>query len=313
MNAEKLLTGRFGLIATATFVCFLWGSAFPFIKMSYTLLSIQKNDTYAQILFAGYRFFIASLMLAGFLFIKERRAFFVRGSLPAIIQVGFFQTTLQYILFYIGLGYSTGIQGSIITGSGTFFSVLLAHYMYKNDRMNWHKTIGLTLGFFGVILASSTAGSFHLAFGLGEIALLIAAFSNSLGGILAKNKASTLNTVYLTCYQMLLGSLVLIIIGAAGAGWAPFHFNGTSLLYLLYLSFLSAAGFALWNTLLKFNKVGKVSMYFFLVPVFGVLLSTLLLAETLHSVVFISLFFVIGGIVIVNSEKEIVAVSAEKS
>lgn len=303
LNTEKIFTHRAGIVAVAVVVCFLWGSAFPFIKLSYELLDIQQGEVYKQVLFAGYRFFLASLMLAAFLVIKEQRIAFTKGSLPALLQVGFFQTTLQYVLFYIGLSYSTGIQGSIITGSSTFFSIILAHYMYNNDRINKRRLIGLLLGFTGVMLASSTKGALRFSFGLGELVLLLSAFSNSLGGILAKNRASAMDTVYLTSYQMMLGSFVLLLLGASGAGWKPFHFTGLSLLYLIYLAFLSAAGFALWNTLLKYNKVGKVSMYFFLVPVFGVLLSAMLLHETLHSIVFAALLFVVIGIIVVNQEK----------
>ncbi|MFT9847224.1 DMT family transporter [Aneurinibacillus sp. REN35] len=303
MNIERFFTHRASIAAIAVFVCFLWGSAFPFIKLSYTLLDIGPSEFFEQILFAGYRFFLASLMLAILLIIKEKRISFVKGSLPALLQVGFFQTTLQYILFYIGLSYSTGIQGSIIAGSSTFFSVILAHYMYANDRISTRRLIGLLLGFIGVVLASSSRGTLRLSFGLGELALLISAFANSMGGILAKNRAAKMGTLYLTAYQMMLGSLVLLALGMSGAGWQPFHFSLEAVWYLIYLAFLSAAGFVLWNTLLKYNKVGTVSMYFFLIPVFGVLLSTLLLKEALHSIVFLSLLLVVTGIIIVNREK----------
>lgn len=303
MNTRTFFTSRIGLACTAAFVCLLWGSAFPFIKLSYPLLAIRPGEMSEQILFAGYRFFLASLMLWFFLILTRRPLRITRAALPALLQIGLFQTTLQYVLFYIGLSYSTGIQGSIISGSATFFSILLAHYLYSNDRMNTRRIIGLTLGFAGVLLASGTTGTLTFSFGLGEFALLASAFCNAFGGILAKNRAASFDTVYLTTYQMMIGSLFLLGFGAMGAGIAPFHFNGQALIYLLYLSFLSAAGFSLWNTLLSYNKVGRVSMYFFLIPVFGVLLSALLLHETLHKIVFIALLLVTAGIYIVNREK----------
>ena len=36
---------------------------------------------------------------------------------------------------------------------------------------------------------------------------------------------------------------------------------------------------------MKYNKVGKVSMYMFFIPVFGVLLSSMILGEAIHSFV----------------------------
>ena len=80
----------------------------------------------------------------------------------------------------------------------------------------------------------------------------------------------------------------------------PFTFHMQTLLMLLYLSFLSAAGFCIWNTVMKYNKVGKVSMYMFFIPVFGVILSSLILGEAIHSFVLFGLACVATGIIIVN-------------
>jgi len=304
MNTQRFFTIWYGFMITAIICCLLWGSAFPMIKLSYAELGIKKLDVFQQILFAGYRFLLASLFLLFFLYLKNRRLLFIKGSLLSLLQISLFQTILQYIFFYIGISFSSGIEGSILTGSGTFFSIFLAHYMYANDRMSWNKLVGLILGFVGISLASSTGDKLSLSIGVGGIAFLLASFSNSFGAILTKNKAKNLDTLYLTTFQMLIGSLVLLVIGGSGAGFFPFHFHWLSMGYLVYLAFLSAAGFSLWNTLLKYNKVGKVSMYFFLVPVFGVLQSALLLGEPLHAFVWISLAFVVLGIVIVNLEKQ---------
>lgn len=79
-----------------------------------------------------------------------------------------------------------------------------------------------------------------------------------------------------------------------------FSFTSSAFMMLIYLSFLSAAGFILWNNVMKYNKVGKVSIFLFLIPVFGVLLSSLLLHEPIHLFVLVGLVFVASGIAIVN-------------
>ncbi|GAE25623.1 transporter [Halalkalibacter wakoensis JCM 9140] len=299
MNAKLFFTSPIGILLTACFVCFLWGSSFPLIKIAYEVFMIEDTDTYTQILFAGYRFFLASLLLFLFLYLKQRHIRYLQGSLPAIIQIGFFQTALQYLMLHVGVSMTSGIESSILTGSTTFFSIVIAHFMYVNDRLNWQKTIGLLFGFIGVVLATGN-GSLGFSFGFGAIALLIAAMSNAMGGILAKNKAKKLHPLYLTTYQMLLGSLFLLTVGSVGSGFVPLTITKQSLGLLLYLAFVSAAGFFLWNTLMKYNNVGKISMYYFLIPVFGVIQSAWYLGETLNPIVFLSLLFVIIGILVVN-------------
>ena len=50
---------------------------------------------------------------------------------------------------------------------------------------------------------------------------------------------------------------------------------------------------------MKYNKVGKVSMYMFFIPVFGVLLSSMILGEAIHSFVLLGLACA-AGIIVVN-------------
>lgn len=304
MTAERFFTHPLGIVFSAVLATFLWGSAFPFIKLSYDLLDIQSNEIGEQILFAGYRFFLASMLIFIFFLVMKKEMRFKRETLQPIMKIGFFQTLLQYVLFYIGLSLSTGMQGSIIAGTTSFFQMVLAHFMYADDRLNRRKTIGLIVGFSGVIAVNLTKGDFQLNFGLGELLLLLAMLSGGFGNILAKEGAKKMEVPYLTSYQMLVGSLGLLIIGIVQVGFFPFSFQTGSFLALLYLSFLSAAGFILWNNVMKYNQVGKVSIYMFLVPVFGVFLSAMILREELHQFVLIGLALVTAGIFIVNRPKK---------
>ena len=79
---------------------------------------------------------------------------------------------------------------------------------------------------------------------------------------------------------------------------------------LFYLAFLSAAASTLWGILLKYNPVSKIAVFGFMNPVFGVLLSALLLREGRQALGMKSvaaLLLVCAGIYIVNrnpAEKE---------
>lgn len=300
MTAEKFFTSKWGILIAAGGATFLWGSAFPVLKLSYELLDIHPHEIGEQILFAGYRFFLAALLVLLFLYITKRKLDFQKGQLQTIASIGFFQTFLQYILFYIGLSLSTGIQGSIIAGTTSFFQIILAHFMYKDDLINWRKVFGLLIGFIGVIFVNITQGALTLNLGIGEILLLLAMVSAAFGNILAKDGTTKMDVANLTSYQMLVGAIGLLLIGIFSAGFFPFTFTIQAFMMLLYLALLSAVGFILWNNIMKYNKVGKVSVFLFLIPVFGVFLSSLLLQEPIHLFVLAGLVFVATGIIIVN-------------
>ncbi|WP_372632185.1 DMT family transporter [Cohnella sp.] len=300
MTTEKLFTHPLGILAAATGATFLWGSAFPVIKMSYAELDIGKGQVYEQILFAGIRFTLAALLILAFMKLLGRSIAYQRGSWRGVAKIGLSQTLLQYVFFYYGMSGSSGVQGSILAGTTSFFQILIAHWMYADDRITPRKLSGLIVGFAGVVVVGLAGGATGVHFGLAELCLLAAMFFGGLGNVLSKKESGRLDILYMTSYQMLLGGVVLSAIGAAGAGLMPFAFTWSAAGMLLYLAVLSALGFVLWNTVMKYNQVGSISMYLFLIPVFGVFLSALLLSEPLHATVWLALGLVAGGIVIVN-------------
>lgn len=84
-------------------------------------------------------------------------------------------------------------------------------------------------------------------------------------------------------------------------------FTVSSVSLLVYMAVISAVAYSLWGILLKYNPVGKVAVYGFMNPVFGVILSAVLLGEknqafTIQGLV--SLLLVCGGIYMVNREQE---------
>lgn len=73
---------------------------------------------------------------------------------------------------------------------------------------------------------------------------------------------------------------------------------------LLYLAFISAAAFSMWTILLKYNGVGKISIYKFSIPIFGVFLSYIFLGERLLGAnVLWSIILVSASIILINQSK----------
>ena len=79
--------------------------------------------------------------------------------------------------------------------------------------------------------------------------------------------------------------------------------NAEGVSMLIYLAFVSATAFSVWGTLIKYNNVSTVSVFGFMNPVFGVILSYLILSEKSPSGVLgtaAALVLVAAGIIIVN-------------
>lgn len=306
MIKEKLFENGYLVFLISTISCLLWGSAFPSLKISYQLLEISNTYYAYKLLFAGYRFFIASIFIFLFLFLNKESLKLNSSETKNLMFLGLLQTSFQYFFFYIGLSNSTGIKGSIIGATGTFFAVILSHFYYHNDKLSLNKVIGLIIGFCGVLLINLSKG--HLDFNItitGEIFLVLAALFSSVSSIFAKNLSKSINPVKITAYQMFFGSIVLLLLSSFEVGLFSLNFSKTTILLLLYLSFLSATAFTLWYQLLKHNSVSTISIYKFQIPIFGTILSSLFLkSEGMSFNVLISLLFVSLGIIFVNRQKK---------
>lgn len=113
---------------------------------------------------------------------------------------------------------------------------------------------------------------------LGDGAVLLAALANGFSISLFRRYAEGEDTLTLCGYQFIVGGGLLLLTGLCFGGTLP-HFTGQSLLLLGYMVLLSAVAQTIWSALTRYNPVGRVAVYGFLNPVFGVLLSALLLRE----------------------------------
>lgn len=335
------LSNRYTLAALALFSCFLWGTAIPLIKTGYNVLEIQ--DSASQILFAGIRFAAAGLMvLAAACFMKPAGAASSasgkalranpeaagQSRLPAgklelaagrprsvisltsdmilpIIILGMTQTVGQYVFSYIAAAHVSGVKGSIINGIGSFFVILTSCLIVRHEPMTRHKAVGSLLGVSGVVLVNLLGSKLDFGFHLlGEGFYFISAMMYSFSTIMIRVFSRRINPVALSGYQFTFGGLVMIVIGLAFGG----HVDLTTLkgdLILLELALVSAISYTVWTILLKYNPVSKVAIYGFTIPVFGVIISAIILKEADHLLnigTIASLALVCVGIFVVNRE-----------
>lgn len=310
MNKKINLTDIRVVMFLAGVCCFLWGSATPAIKTGYRLFQIDSTDTSSILLFAGTRFFLAGILVIAWHSLTSRKWILPpRESALAIVELALSQTILQYVFFYVGLSHATGVHGAIITGTNVFFSILFASLVFRYETLNGRKLAGCLLGFAGIVIVnlsgSGSEGLFDVSF-LGEGFVLLAQIFYAISSALVKKYSRQFDVVTLSGYQFMIGGLALMAIGAASGGTLAGATGPSAYGLLLYMGFLSAVAYTLWGVLLKYNPVSRVTIFGFMNPMFGVLLSAVFLGEsgqaltwnTLAALILVSL-----GIYVVNGGK----------
>ena len=191
------------LLLCAVVATALWGSAIPAIKIGYNLFGITESGASTKFVFAGIRFVLAGIIVIIFDCISNKRIVIPgKDEWAGIALLGLVQTTIEYIFFYLSLIYLSGVKGSILNSIGNFFAVILAHFAFKNDKINLRKFIGCLLGFCGVVFCCFEQG-LDLSFKFqGDGFILIAAFCFALGSVITKFVTKKSNSVTATGWRL---------------------------------------------------------------------------------------------------------------
>lgn len=269
------------VVVLATLCVLFWGSAASFIKVGYAAMELKQSHIPSLLLFAGIRFCVTGSVTVLIFSLLERR-FLRPGNLREWKRTGvlmLFETFMQYIPYYIGLTRTSGTVAAVIHGCNGFTTILIAVVLFRSERMTFRKALGCIFGICAVLLMnySGLQQGVHMTLA-GEGLLILAQMGYVIGVNLTKVYGQDSDPVMLTGWQFVIGGLVMAALG---------YFTGGSLSLgnlkaagvLAYLSVFGAATYAVWSLLLKNNDVSRIAVYNFLIPLFGILFSVLMLGE----------------------------------
>ena len=258
------------IIFLAIFATLLWSTAFAVVKIGLAYCS--------PMLFAGIRFILAGVLLLPLC--GNLRNYFesMRSSIRSILLVSLFQTFLLYSLFFWGMSLVPGSIGAVVTGSSPLITAIAAHIFLKDDKLSIRKAIYIFSGIFGVILIS-VERQLIMSNSLKELAgifiLLGASFVSAMGNIVVASDKSDVDPITLNSAQMGIGGFALLFLSFIIEGYPQIEITKQFVFALLWLAFISAAGFSIWFYLIKQErvKVSELNLWKFILPVCGALIS----------------------------------------
>ncbi len=282
----------------AVFACFLWSTAFVGIKIGLPYTTPLN--------FAGQRFMLAGIITL--IFAGNYRANFrsLKSHFFVVVKVGFLQTFLLYLLFYLGLNRISGALGAVVTGFTPLWAIVLAHFFMANDRITPSKAISFVLGVIGIITVAVSSGN-----GLGTVDLfgvscmIGSSLVSAISAIVVAKDNRTVPAIPLNGAQLFVGGTLLLLVSFATETVSvipdPRYFGA-----LLYLSILSATAYSIWFHLLHSKvKISFLNLWKFIIPVFGAILSWLILPnESPTAMAVVGMILVGAAIIIYYARKE---------
>ena len=208
---------------------------------------------------------------------------------------------LQIWLLNAGTEHTTASRSGVVVNIYPFSTALFAHLLV-GDRLGPGKWLGLGFSFMGVVLLFWESVSFaETGYLLGDAMVALSGILLGLRQVVIKRLVQGLNPYQVLLWQALL-SLPLF------AAWSAFfeadfeyNFSAAVVAGLLYQG-IAVAGlcFIILVFLLRHHSPGRLGVFSFVTPVVGVLLSALLLDESLSPYVLASMGLVALGIVVAN-------------
>ncbi|KYH33545.1 putative inner membrane transporter yiJE [Moorella mulderi DSM 14980] len=274
-------------------VTLIWGLTFPIMKIGSRYIP--------PVSFGAWRFFLGAACLCALAARRQGKIWHARQDFWPLMLLGLLQTTIMGGALHLGISLVKSGITSVVLYSYPFFFTFLAFLLLK-ENLTWKQVTGLIIGFAGLILVVNP-WQVHLTRSefLGILVLLGGSASWGLASVYLKAAFKNQDKLVVTAYQMLYGSLVLLPVAALADHGLRFSWTLPAIGIILYTSiFTSALGFAILLTIQARYPASQTSVYLFLVPVFGVTFSTLLLGEKLTLNLLLGLALVALGIITVN-------------
>ena len=268
----------------------IWGSAFFNIKIA--------TYSYEPFTLALVRVIFASIPLLLLCKLKKIKieAFSYNWKLYALI--GLCNISIPFVLIAIGTSMINSYLAAILMSTTPLSGSLLAHFFLKDEKLSLPKSLGVLIGFSGIVLLFFDKVIINSENYLYALITILGSTFYCIGGLLTlklkdkKNENVTTSTTLWSVIFLLPFSLVIE---------TPWNLSPTlaSTISLLYLGVV-ATGFA-W--LIRFRILTVNGLVFqtqvaYLIPIFGIFFGYFLMNEIITWRVLASLVIILTGIYI---------------
>ena len=274
----------------------IWGTSFLFIK-------IVVGEVPPMTLVAG-RLGLASLAIWAFLrlrgvpFPRDRRLWGV------FAVTGLLNGALPFTLISWGEQYISSGLAALLQSTTPIFTIILAHFLTHDDRFTAKKVLGIVLGFVGVGLLMWPGLREGVRASLwGELAIVGSSVSYAIASIFARKRLGNQPPLVSAAGQFTMGFVYILPLSLLIE--RPFNLSPswTVLASWVTLALLgTVVAYAIYYTLLQRTSATFTTTVTYIVPINGLILGALILGETIHPELLISLGLILSGVLLVRTK-----------
>ncbi|WP_339227278.1 DMT family transporter [Oceanobacillus sp. FSL K6-2867] len=287
---------KFVLWILILLITLIWGYTWVLMKESLNFMG--------PFAFSSFRFGIGAVTLI-LMIVFLKIGLPPRESWKHLLVVGLLQTAIVFLLVMFALKFVDAGKSSVLLYSMPIWSsILAAKFLY--EKITTVKLSGLLIGMLGLlaILSGDIWTGQKLGVIFGELLIVIAAISWGISNVYYRLHLQHLSKIQATAFQMLFGVIVIFFVTLFMEWGQPIHLNAASAYYILFTGILaSALCFSVWFLIISIVDMVTATLSTLLVPLFGLLFSSVILNETMSVNMIIGFLLIITGITVAQMKK----------
>ena len=278
----------------ALWVSILWGGNVVAIKLGLGTLPPFWS--------AFWRFMVGAATVLIWAWIKRAELLPEREDWGSAVILGFLFAA-QISCLNLGVSLTSPAYGVVLLNSHPVFTNLFGHFVDSEDNLNFRRLLGLALAVIGMSYVATGRPDAALAPNpiAGNLILILSAALLATRSLYTRRLVQRVNTFKPVVWQMSFALPVFLFFALLleppllkPVTWPP-------VAAILYQgAIIGGFCFVTWTQLLQKHAAGVLSMFAFLVPFFGVFLSSYMFDETINPGLLLGAGLVTSGIVIVT-------------
>jgi len=267
-------------------ICFVWGLNIVVTRW------VVFDASVPPIFFAAVRFLGVAIILIPFL-----RP--IPKSIGTLFLISLFIGSGHFALLFLGLANAEASAVSVVGQLGVPFSTLMS-MAFLGETIGWRRGLGIMLAFAGVLLIAVDPESFTVSFGL--LYIVASAFIGSVGGILMK-RMTPISAMQMQAWIGLFSFAPLFALSAflESGQWELYTSGG---LWVIAATVFAVVGVSVFGhggfyQLIKRYDISLLSPLTLMTPIWGVVLSIMMLGEPITARLLLGACISLGGVFVI--------------
>ena len=270
----------------------IWASAFFNIKIA--------TYSFGPITISFFRIFLGAIPVIILCLIKKIKIEAFSKDWLWFASIGFINLVIPFFLIAYGVQKVQSNLAAILMATTPLSATILAHFFTENEKFNWLKSVGIIIGFFGIVFLFSDKILINDENIFYALSILLGSTFYVIGGILTLRISNKRNE-NVTASILIWGSI--IVLPVAMYFEQPWNLSPRldSMIALLYLGvFPTGVAWLLRFNILKHNGLVFQAQVAYLIPIFGIILGYIFLNEIITPKVIVAVAAVVLGIYFVR-------------